>query len=404
MGWTPFEETIKALQKSFTTRAKKEYVNLMEAHGRILASDIKAEDNSPKAPTSDMDGYAIRFEDQELEELKIISYVPAGTDTSLHVNKQECIKTFTGSLMSEGSDTLIPIENVEVRDNAIIIQEKVPKGFAVRPMGEAYKKGDVLIHKGTKIGYAQIATLAEQGVVQVGVFVRPKVAILATGDEIVDIGEPLTRASQIRSSNHVAVASIVKEVGGEAILLGIAQDDKELIKQRILDGLSVADMVVTTGGVSVGDYDFVKDVVAEVGLESVVHGSAIKPGRHVRVVKVGEKYILALPGFPYSSMVGFYLYGVRVLEYWLCRDYERRFFEATLDETYEKRSRFTEFTACNLTCKGGGLHVNLEGKVKGSSAIVINLLSSAHLLCVPIDTKSIQKGEKVTILKLGACS
>lgn len=400
MGWTPYKETIEALKKSFTCKGSYEYVNLMEAHGRILAWDIKADENSPKAPTSDMDGYAVRFEDQELGELKIVSYVPAGTDTSLHVNKGECIKTFTGSLMSEGSDTLIPIENVEVADDKILIKERVSLGFAVRPMGEAYKKDDVLIQKGSCIGYAQIATLAEQGIVQVGVKVAPRVAILTTGDEIVDIGEPLTRESQIRSSNHVALASIVKEVGGEPILLGIAGDDKELIKKRILDGLKLADLVVTTGGVSVGDYDFVKDVIAEVGVESIIHGSAIKPGRHVRMVKVGEKYILALPGFPYSSIVGFYLYGARLLEYWLERDYARRYVTAILEEDYEKRSRFTEFTACNLTCKEGELRANLQGKVKGSSAIVTNLLQNAALLCVPQETKLLKKGEKVTILSL----
>lgn len=398
--WAKYEDTIEALKQSFTKRAKVEYVNLLDSHGRILARNLKAEENSPKAPTSDMDGYAVRFEDQELGELKIVSYVPAGTDTSVKVGKGECIKTFTGSLMSDVSDTLIPIENVEVSGDKIIIHEKVKKGFSVRPVGEAYKKDDILIKKGTTIGYAEVATLAEQGKVQIPVFIKPKVAILATGDEIVDVGEPITRESQIRSSNHVAIASITKEVGCEPILLGTARDDKELIKRRILEGLETADVVVTTGGVSVGDYDFVKDVVLEVGVDMIVEGAGIKPGRHVRVVKVGEKYILALPGFPYSSIVSFYLYGVRLLEYWLHKDYERRFCEAIIDEDYEKRSKFMEFTACNLTQNGTSFYVDLENKIKGSSAIVINLLQNATLLCVPVDTKFIKKGEKVKVLKL----
>lgn len=398
--WTPYQETIKALQKSFTKRAKIEYVNLIDSHNRVLAEDLVATENSPKAMTSDMDGYAIRFEDQDLGELKIVSFLPAGTDTSLPVNKGECIKTFTGSLMSDGSDTLIPIENVEVVEDKIIIRQKVPKGFAVRPKGEAYKKDDILIQKGTTIGYAQIATLAEQGRVQIAVFVKPRVAILATGDEIVDIGEPITKQSQIRSSNHVALASVAKEVGAQPILLGIAKDDKELIKRRILEGLEVADIVVTTGGVSVGDYDFVKDVVAKIGVEMIVEGSAIKPGRHIRVVKVGEKYILALPGFPYSSIVGFYLYGVRLIEHLLYKDFSRRFHKVFMGEDYEKRSSFTEFTACNLNIINQTLHVDLNGKVKGSSAIVTNLLKNAVLLCIPIDKKFIKKGEVVDIFKL----
>lgn len=393
-----YEQSLINLKASLTCKIKSEEIDLLHSQGRVLFCDIVATQNSPQAPTSDMDGYALRFEDQNLDELKIISYVPAGTDTSVHVNKGECIKTFTGALMSEGSDTLLPIENVQVKDDKIIIKQKVPFGFAVRPCGEAYKKGDVLIKKGTTIGYSQIATLAELGIFKVKVFIKPKVAIIATGDEIVDIGEEITRSSQIRSSNHVAIGSIVNEVGGEAIILGIVKDDKELIKQKILHGLKIADIVVTTGGVSVGDYDFVKDIVGE--FESVIDKVAIKPGRHIRVVKAKEKFILALPGFPYSSMVGFFLYGVRILEYWLNKDYERRIFEAIIDEDYEKRSIYKEFTACSLKYKNASLHVSLQGKVKGSSAIVINLLDHAYLLCVDTDVKLIKKGEKVTLLRL----
>ncbi len=398
--WKSYEETIEALKKSFSKRAKTEYVNLLDAHGRVLAQDIKAKESSPKYPTSSMDGYAFRFEDQDLGELKIVNFVPAGTNTSTSVKKGECIKTFTGSLMSDGSDTLIPIENVEVNKDKIIIKEKVPKNFSVRPIGEAYSKDDILIKRGTTIGYAEIGTIAEQGLVQVPVLIKPRVAILSTGDEIADIGEPITRESQIRSSSHMILACICKEVGAEPIVLGVAKDDKEFIKRRVIEGLESADIVLTTGGVSVGDYDFVKDVILEVGIKSIVEGSAIKPGRHIRVVKVGEKYILALPGFPYSSIVGFYLYGVRLIEYWLYKDFDRRYHEAVIDEDYKKRSRLEEFTACNLKVVNGNLHVDLENKVEGSSAIITNLLQNAVLLCVPIDKNLTKKGEKVKILKL----
>ncbi len=398
--WKSYEETIEDLKKTFSKRAKCEYVNLLDAHGRVLAQDLIAKQSCPEYPTSSMDGYAFKYEDQDLGELKIISFVPAGTDTSVSVGKGECVKTFTGSLMSDGSDTLIPIENVEVKGDKIIIKEKVSKNFSVRPIGEAYFKGDVLIKKGTTITYREIGVIAEQGLVQVPVLIKPRVAILSTGDEVVDIGEPITRDSQIRSSSHMILACICKEVGAEPIVLGVAKDDKEFIKRRVIEGLEVADIVLTTGGVSVGDYDFVKDVVNEVGVEMVVEGSAIKPGRHIRVVKAGEKYIIALPGFPYSTIVGFYLYGVRLIEHWLYKDFDRRCGEAIIDEDYKKRSRFKEFTACNLKEVGDSLHVDLEGKVKGSSAIITNLLNKAVLLCVDVDKQLTKKGEKVTFLKL----
>ncbi|MFA6756644.1 MAG: molybdopterin molybdotransferase MoeA, partial [Sulfurospirillaceae bacterium] len=208
MSWTPYEKTIKALEESLKIKAGIEYVGLMESWGRILAKDIFAQESQPEFPTSEMDGYAIRFEDQELKRLKITQHLPAGTDTSKEVQNGECIKTFTGSLMSDGSDTIIPIENVEVNGEYINIVTPVKKGFAVRPVGEAYFKGDLLMAKGTKIDFAQIGVLAGLGIVHIPVFIPPKVAILATGSEIVDIGEPLPSPAHIRSSNHVTLAAL----------------------------------------------------------------------------------------------------------------------------------------------------------------------------------------------------
>lgn len=400
MAWTPYEETIARLEKSFTCKARVEVVGLMEARGRILARDSIAQENQPAFPTSEMDGYAIRYADQEKGVLSLTHRVPAGTEISLHVNAGECIKTFTGSLLSEGADTIIPIENVEVEGDKVRIVTPVKEGFAVRPVGEGYRAGEVLIPKGTRIGFAEIGVLAGLGCVQVPVAVRPRVAVLATGSEIVDLGEPLPTPAHIRSSNHVTIAAMAQHAGAEAVLLGIAGDDKALIKQRIVEGLACADIVVTTGGVSVGDYDFVKDIIGDLAMETIIEGADIKPGRHIRVVKVGEKYIIALPGFPYSSAVVFGLYGLRLVDAMLGRDYARRFCTATLEEDYAKRSKFTEFTACDVREKEGKRFATLEGKKLGSSAILNNLLGGATVLCIPKETTLLKKGEKVEVLRL----
>lgn len=400
MAWTPYQETIQNLEKSFTCKGAVEVVGLMESLGRILAKDIIAKESQPAFPTSEMDGYAIRFADQEKGVLRLTHHIPAGTQTSLHVNEGECIKTFTGSLVSDGADTIIPIENVEVDGQEVRIMTPVKHGFAVRPVGEGYRAGEVLIHKGVKIGFAQIGVLAGLGEVQVSVYVRPKVAILATGSEIVDLGQPLPTPAHIRSSNHVTIAALAQNAGAQPIILGLAGDDKELIKERILEGLKCADIVVTSGGVSVGDYDFVKDIIGDLAMETIIEGADIKPGRHVRLVKVGEKYILALPGFPYSSAVVFGLYGLRLVDGMLGRDYSRRFCTATLEEDYAKRSKFTEFTACNLGEKEGKFVASLEGKKLGSSAILNNLLGGATVLCIPKETTLLKKGEKVEVLRL----
>lgn len=146
-SFPPFDETLKALEASITAEFGIENLFVGEALGRFLAVDIIAFENNPTHETSSMDGYAIRFVDQELGVLRLSDFVPAGSETHGVVHKGECIKTFTGSLMSEGSDTLIPIENVEVKDGLVHITSAVPKGFAVRPIGENYKAGEVLLSK-----------------------------------------------------------------------------------------------------------------------------------------------------------------------------------------------------------------------------------------------------------------
>lgn len=400
MAWTPYKETVARLEETFTCKAHVEVVGLMEARGRILARDSIAQENQPAFPTSEMDGYAIRYADQEKGALTLTHRVPAGTEISLHVNESECIKTFTGSLLSDGADTIIPIEFVEVKGDTVHIVKPVERGYAVRPVGEGYRAGDVMVTKGTRIGFAEIGVLAGLGCVQVPVVVRPRVAVLATGSEIVDLGQPLPTLAHIRSSNHVTIAAMAQNAGAEAVLLGIAGDDKALIKQRIVEGLACADIVVTTGGVSVGDYDFVKDIIGDLAVETIIEGADIKPGRHIRVVKVGEKYIVALPGFPYSSAVVFGLYGLRLIDAMLGRDYAKRFCTATLEEDYAKRSKFTEFTACDLAEKEGKFVASLEGKKLGSSAILNNLLGGATVLCIPKETTLLKKGENVEVLRL----
>ena len=400
MKFEKYEDTLKALKDSIDTTFAKEKVFLSESLGRILAQDIVSEVDNPQFETASMDGYAIRVEDQELGELRIIDYLPAGSYKGNLVTKGTCVKTFTGSLMSEGSDTLLPIENVEVIGDKIKIIQPVPKGFSSRPIGENYKKGEVLIKKGTKIRYAQIGVMAELGFVQVSVFIKPRISILATGSEILDFGEEKENISQIRSSNHVTIEAILREFGADTIRLEIAKDDKNKIKEVMSKALISSDILVTTGGVSVGDYDFVKEVLGDLKPKYIVDGAFIKPGRHIKIVKIGNKYIFALPGFPYSSAVGTFLYILPLLRAMSARNFEAPFVRAYMDEDYKKRSKYKEFTACNLVLKDGRVTINLEGKKTGSSAILNNMLDNAALLCVNEDTKELKKGDIVEVIRL----
>ncbi|MGH1600079.1 molybdopterin molybdotransferase MoeA [Campylobacter majalis] len=393
---TSYEDSLKILKATIKHWDRVEKVTLTNALDRHIAYDIIAKDNHPAKPTLAMDGYAFKW-NENLNELKLLDILPAGSDKTISIKDNECVKTFTGSLMSDGADTLIPVENVEISNSIVKIIKPVAKNFAVRQVGESYKKGEILIKKGTKLNYAEIALLAELGIFHVSVFIKPKVAILATGSEIVDLGEPLQNDAQIRSSNHIALAMMMKKLGAQPIVCEIVKDDANTVKTAILNALKSADVLLTTGGVSMGDFDFVK-VALKDDFEIVLNGADIKPGRHIKIARLGEKYIFALPGFPYSAMVMTTLYVRVLLNTWLHQD--EPYIKAILDEKYEKRSPYLEFTAINLEYKDGKIYANLNGKKLGSSAIINNLTNNAALLVVPKHTKSIQKGEIVDILMM----
>ena len=189
----------------------------------------------------------------------------------------------------------------------------------------------------------------------------------------------------------------MRKMGAEPMLCEIVRDEADAVKTAMLNALKTADILVTTGGVSMGDYDFVKGALGE-NFTLIITGAAIKPGRHIKVAKAGERYVFALPGFPYTAMVTCALYVRVLVEAWLGQ--EQHILTAIMDEGYKKRSPFLEFTAVNLTSREGKNFVNLNGKRLGSSAIVNNLLNDAALLIIPQEKDFLAKGEVVEVLKM----
>ena len=375
-----FDDSLEILNSIKIEPKEVVEVPLMEAQNLFLAEDIIADFNSPEYPTSAMDGYTLKYEDQALKELKISAINPAGADEILTLTAGEVIKTFTGSIMPEGSDTLIPIENVTADGDKIVINEEVPFGFSVREVGENFKEGEVLIEKGTKIEFAQIAVLASLNYVTVKVYQKPKVAIVATGSELLELGQKQTKKSQIRSSNNYTIEAIVKDCGAEPIQLGCVGDNIENIKNVFKNALNQADIIVSTGGVSVGDFDFVKDVVRdELGAEVLFKGVVLKPGQHIMVAKVDNKVILALPGFAYSSTVTALIYLLPIVHKYMGTEYKPLIVESKLRGKYTKKSRKTEFKPCNLSVVNGSLAVDFIGKKDGTSAIMTNMLGNCAL-------------------------
>ena len=375
-----------------------ERVPLSSSLGRVLAVDIVAEFNDPQFPTASMDGYAVRHVDFEKKVITVLGDNPAGHDERRVLSEGESIKTFTGSMMPEGADTLIQIENVTYEDGKIVIDEEVVQGNAVRPIGEGYRSGDVLITKGTKIGFAEIGVMAGLNQVMVKVATRPRVAVIATGSEILDLGVNSDNPAQIRSSNNYTLAALFESAGAEVIQLGTAPDDKEAIMNTFETALASADILVSTGGVSVGDYDFVKDIVPRLGGDVVFKGVGIKPGRHIMVAEREGKFILALPGFAYSSTVTAILYALPLISKMLGKAKPYKTVAAKLQEDFTKRSRYTEFTACNVVVEDGEYFINFEGKKVGSSAILVNMLNSSALMIAGEDDKFLEVGTYVSVI------
>jgi molybdopterin molybdotransferase len=397
LGYQKSQELLSSLDVG---RLRSEKVFLNASLGRYLAEDLVAFENSPTLPTSAMDGYAVVHSDLPSGRIRILGDNPAGSDEQREVRSGLCIKTFTGSVMPQGADTLIPVENVRVEGGEIIINEEVPRGFSVRPIGESYAAGDVLIKRGTKIGFAEIGVMAGLNTAVVPVVLKPRVATLATGSEILEIGQMQENAAQIRSSNHHTIEAIATMAGAEVVQMGVVKDDRASITAAFENALLSADIVVSTGGVSVGDYDFVKDVVPALGAEVVFQGVNIKPGQHILVARRGTKYIIALPGFAYSSTVTFLLYAVPLIKKFLGSQKVFELVEATLSEPFEKRSKKSEFTACNLRFREGKYRVDFEGKKVGTSAILTNMLGDAALIVSGEKDGPLKAGEQVQVIKL----
>ena len=396
-----YEKSLELINNIVLNKPSSEKLFITNAIGRVVAKDIIADHNSPEFPTSGMDGYAIKHSDIKNTFIEIIDKNPAGFVATKEVLANTCIKTFTGSLMPIGSDTLIPIENVEVINNKIKITNEVPFGFAVRNIGENYKKDEVLIKKGTVIGFAEIGVLASLNISQVDVIINPIITVASTGSEVLDLGETQTNDAQIRSSNHLTLEALFKSNGANVLQMGIVKDDMNSITNLLESALQKADIVVTTGGVSVGDYDFVQDVIKDkLKADVLFHGVTLKPGMHVLVAIKDSKIIIALPGFAYSSTVCAILYVLPLIYKFRDSKESLPIVKARITQDFPRKMKKTIFTACNVNYINGEYVIDFKDKKQGTSAILTNMLESPALLIQSEDSDDIKSGDLVDILLL----
>lgn len=282
-----------------------ERVPLKEALGRSVALPVRARYAVPPEDNSAMDGYALRHADQGAP-LQVTQLIPAGGRPEKTVVAGEAARIFTGAPVPPGADIVVPQENTARDGDVVRIVNAGSLGANVRPRGEDIGEGEMLLAPGAVVTPAAIGVLAGQGMTWVDVARRPVVAILATGNEVHEPGEPLPDG-HIWSSNSHALAAAVREAGGEPRMLGIARDDAESLR-RALDGIDHADVLLTIGGVSVGEFDFVKEAIDERGGSQDFWKVRVRPGKPNAFGRLGTTWWFGLPGNPVSCMVSFYEY------------------------------------------------------------------------------------------------
>ena len=324
-----------------------EKIPLLNAVGSVLQEDIYAKRDNPPADNSAMDGYALRFNDiSSLDQnypasLKVVEDIPAGQKPSKSIHSGEASRIMTGALVPDGADTVVMVEDTEKKNGSVLILKPQKGGSHVRKKGEDFKKGDLLLSKGNLVTPSNIAIIATAGCAKLSVTRKPVVAILSTGDELVDV-DAKAEDHQIVNSNSYLLASQVLESGAKPMILGIVRDRKDDIKEK-LKSADKADIIITSGGVSVGDYDFVKDAIQDLGSEIVFWKIAMKPGKPLTFSMLSKRPLFGLPGNPVSSFVSFEQFvrpAIRKMSGHA--DLFRKTIRATLTENIKKKKRWTE--------------------------------------------------------------
>ena len=381
-----------------------ERVTLAEASRRVIRESVTADRDMPPFTRSAMDGYALRADDvaRVPATLDVVEEIPAGSGPGRRVGPGQASRIMTGAAMPEGADAVQMVEKTRCRDDdRVVIEEPVPAGRHVRYAGEEMRAGDELVPMGARLDAAKTALLASAGRETVSVTRRPRVAIIPTGDELVPVGaEPGT--AQIRESNGQTLHALVLRAGAEAHLYPIVRDTLEDLKQTIARALDDADVVLLSGGVSMGDYDLVGEALTSLGYTSIIERVAIQPGKPLWFGRTKEEespLVFGLPGNPVSTVVDFLLFvrpALRVLSGH--RDVTDTVVPGHLAEPVTRRPGRRGYLPATVTPRDGRLEVRLV-QSKGSADMVA--LSRADALVVlPEDVATFESGFTVDLLML----
>lgn len=397
--------------------ARRETVPLGLAVGRVLAEPVRSRLDFPHWDNSAMDGYGIRAADVAAARpdqpviLEVIEEIPAGRAPTRSLGPGQAARIYTGAMLPEGADAIAIQEEVTVLpDGRVAIPAAIAPDTFVRKRGAFGRSGDQLLAAGTRLGPAEVAVLAAAQCAQVTVFGRPRVAILSTGDELVPVDGPALKPGQIVDSNRYALEAFVQQMGGEAIAWGIIPDDREALKTAMAGAIAEADLVLSTGGVSVGTYDYVETLLGDLGAAIAIRSVAVKPGKPLTVATVPKGndnspnnpcLYFGLPGNPASALVGCWRFVAPAL---------RRMAGDSVDlgagrlrclaaETLTGAGQREAYLWGRVALREGTYHF-IPAPGGHNSGNLVNLVGTTALAIVPIGAGAIAAGDPVEVLIL----
>jgi len=377
-----------------------ERVSVAEAHGRVLAEDLASRLTQPPKSVSAMDGYAVRSGDVASvpATLKMIGESAAGSSFDGSVGPGETVRIFTGAAVPEGADAIVIQEDTEAQGDQITMTESSAAGRYVRPKGLDFQEGQVLLEAGTTLNSRHVALAAGMNIPWVNVIRKPRVAVLSTGDELVLPGEAVGE-DQIISSNSIGMTAFVDAAGGTGINLGIAKDDPQSLRD-MLEGVAGADMLVTIGGASVGDYDLVKSVLGEEGLDITFSRVAMRPGKPLIFGSIYGKPMLGLPGNPVSAGITAALFLKPAIDLMLGRDPAEAAEEtAILSRDLAENDRRQDYLRSTLSRDENG-ELLVTPFEKQDSSMLATFTSADCLAVRPPFADPARKGDRIQIIRL----
>lgn len=403
----PVGEAVQRVMK-FQKTGQTEFVSINDSFGRYLAKDITATNDVPHFNRSPYDGFAVRAIDTKEAsqnhpvEFEVIDHIGAGSVTKKKVEAFQAVRIMTGAQMPEECDAVVMLEltNGYEKDGKpyMSIKRSFNSGDNVSFRGEDAKEGDILISKGTKINPGVQAILATFGYAKVPVAKKPLVGLFATGTELLDVGDPL-EPGKIRNSNSYMIAAQIERAGAEVQYFGKLPDEFETCFSAVKTALSKVDMLITTGGVSVGDFDYLPAIYEKLNAEVLFNKVAMRPGSVTTVAQLNGKLLFGLSGNPSACYVGFELFTRPIIRKMLFADKPHlRKETAVLMADFPKANPFTRFVRSALIIKDGKIIVAPSGVDK--SNIVMSLAGANSLMVLPGGTRGFETGNEVDVLLL----